>query len=75
MIIIIAPSHGELSCELSTLHTLLLKVNFLICKLKIITHPFYYVIMRIQGEEMEKAVCKLRQQGQKGQGLKETDMG
>lgn len=74
MTIIIALSHGELCCELSTLHTLLFNINFLICKLKIIMHLFYDVIMRIK-EEMQKALFKLRQQGRKRQGLRETDMG
>lgn len=66
MRIITAPSHGELCCELSTLHTLQLNVNFLICKWKIRTNLFYYVIMRIPEEEKRKALWKLRQQGQKG---------
>ena len=55
---------------LSTLHTLMLNVNFLICKLKIIMPLFYYYE---DWRRKDASLCKLRQQGQKGHDLKETD--
>lgn len=55
----------------STLHTLTCNLNVLICKLKIISHLFHYVLMRMRGGETEAALGKLRQQGFKEQGLKQ----